>query len=136
VWGQAIEAGRLATTRGVGLYSDAINRLGDDLNARNPKPFVVFPDWGLSMPIAFLTGGRVGMDSVVDLPALRGKLCEGRDVAFAVVTGDRTARIAAWQADLRWDAPAVTPYAQGDGKVVFELATFAGRRDAPACAQR
>jgi hypothetical protein len=135
-WGQAIEARRLAETKGVGLYSDAINRLADDLNARNRKPFVVFPDWGLSMPIAFLTRGTIGMDSVVDVPALRRTLCDGRDVAFAVVTGERAARIAAWQADLGWDAPAVTPYAQADGKVVFALATFGGRRDAPACAQR
>ena len=136
LWGQVIEGRRLAETRGVGLYSDAINRLADDLNAGDRKPFVVFPDWGLSMPIAFLTRGTVGMDSVIDLPALRGKLCEGRDVAFAVVTGDRTARIAGWQADLGWTAPVITRYAQADGKEVFELATFAGRRDAPACAQR
>jgi len=136
VWGQAIEAQRLAETRGVGLYSDAINRMADDLNARNPKPFVLFPDWGLSMPAAFLTHGTVGMDSVVDLPTLRRKLCAGHDVAFAAIDGDRAARIGAWQAGLRWDAPTVTRYAQADGKVLFELATFAGRRDAPACADR
>ena len=55
------EAERLRETHGIALYSDAINRLGADLNALEVKPFVYFPDWGLSMPIAFLTGGTVAM---------------------------------------------------------------------------
>lgn len=134
VGGQIKEAIRLHDLRGAGLYSDAINRLAADLDGRARKPFVYFPDWGLSMPVAFLTGGRIGMDSIENYAAASKMLCEGRDVAVAVITGDRAARIASWQGKLRWDAPAVVAYRQGDGAVVFEVATFGGNRDAPECA--
>ncbi len=67
VGGQVKEGVRLHQTRGVGLYSDAINRLAADLDAAPRKPFVYFPDWGLQMPVALLTGGRVGLDSVENL---------------------------------------------------------------------
>ncbi len=136
VAGQVQEGARLHEARGVGLYSDAINQLATDLDAMNPKPFVYFPDWGLSMPVAFLTGGRVGMDSLEDYAAARRRLCEGRDVALAVVTGDRSARIAAWHEQLNWDAPTVQAYRQADGKVVFEVAKFGGRVGAPGCASK
>ncbi len=132
--GQFGEARRLTETRGVGYFSDAINLLAADLNAMEPKPFVYFPDWGLSMPVAFLTRGTVGMDSVANAASARRMLCDGRDVALAVITGDRTQRIEAWRSELDWSAPATTPYRQADGKVVFELAKLKGRRDAPACA--
>ena len=131
--GQVVEARRLAETRGTGYFSDAINRLAEDLNGQQAKPFLYFPDWGLSMPIAFLTRGTVGMNFIVDVESAGRMLCDGRNVAFAAITGDRAARIANWREQLRWSAPAVTAYAQADGKIVFELATFAGRRDAPAC---
>ncbi len=134
VAGQLMVGQKLAATRGAGLYSDAINRLAADLNAQERKPFVYFPDWGLSMPTAFLTRGTIGMDSLEDFAAARGKLCKGQDVAVAVITGDRGARIAAWQRSLRWEAPATREYRQGDGNVVFELATFRGQADAARCA--
>lgn len=134
VAGQVVEGRRLAETRGVGYFSDAINRLATDLDAATVKPFLVTPDWGLQMPVALMTGGRIGIDSIGNLPAAKAKLCAGRDVAVAFVTGDRDARIAQWQQELRWDAPAVRPYAQADGKVLFALATFTGRKDAPSCA--
>ena len=124
---------RLHETRGSGLYSDAINRLAEDLDGTQRKPFVYFPDWGLSMPVAFLTGGRVGMDSLEDYAEARRKLCEGRDVALAVVTGNRRARIEAWREQLRWDAPTIQVYRQGDGIEVFEVASFTGRAGAPGC---
>lgn len=133
IGGQLHEAGHLRETRGIELYSDAINRLAADLNARERKPFVYFFDWGLSMPIAFLTRGTIGLNTLEDFAAARRMLCAGRDVAFAVITGDRRARVAAWQQRLQWDAPAITEYRQGDGKVVFELATFRGQADAAGC---
>ena len=134
VGGQIKEAIRLHDLRGAGLFSDAINRLAADLDGRARRPFVYFPDWGLSMPVAFLSGGRIGMDSLENYTAARRMLCEGRDVAVAVITGDRAARIAAWQGSLRWEAPSVVAYRQGDGAVVFEVATFRGNRDAATCA--
>jgi len=132
--GQVKEALQLREVRGAGLYSDAINHVAADLAARPTKPYVYLPDWGLYMPVAFLTGGRIALDSLDSYDAARRRLCEGRDVAVALVTGDRAARIAQWQEKLRWDTAAtVIPYRQGDGKVVFELATFSGRRDGPGC---
>jgi hypothetical protein len=133
VGGQVKESLRLQEVRGAGLYSDAINRLAADLLARERRPFAYFPDWGLSMPVAFLTGGRVGMDSLENHEAARRMLCANRDVVVAVVNEDRAARIDAWQRALNWDAPAVDAYRQADGKVVFLLATFRGRRDGPGC---
>jgi len=133
VAGQFREAERLQETRGSGLFSDAINRLAGDLNAMERKPFVYFPDWGLSMPVALLTRGTVGMDSLENYAEARRMLCTGRDVAVAVITGEREARIAGWQQALHWGAPATTTYRQGDGKVVFELATFRGQRGAADC---
>jgi precorrin-6B methylase 2 len=119
--------------RGVGLYSDAINRFAADLAAGPRRTFAYLPDWGLLMPVALLTGGRVGVDSLPSYAAGTRILCEGRDVVVAIVTGDRAARIAQWQRELRWEAPDVVPYRQADGTVVFEAATFRGRRDAPEC---
>jgi hypothetical protein len=127
VGGQVKEALRLHETRGVGLYSDAINRLAADLDRIPGKPFVYFPDWGLSMPVAFLTRGRVGLDTLPSYDAARHRLCNGRDVLVAIVTGDRAARIEEWRQKLQWDPPTVVPYTQADGKVVFEVARFRAR---------
>jgi hypothetical protein len=133
VAGQVGEAQRLADTRGVGLFSDAINRFAADLVEMQPKPFLYVPDWGLAMPVAFLTRGTVGMDSIVAIPNARAMLCAGRDVAFAVIDGDRAARVAGWQHELGWSAPVRAAYAQADGKIVFELATFKGQKSGPGC---
>lgn len=132
--GQFKEGVRLHETRGVGLYSDAINRLAEDLDEARPPPYLFTPDWGLQMPVALLTGGRVAIDSTDNLAGAKQKLCAGTDVAVAFVTGDRYARIEQWRQALRWEPPIAKPYAQADGKVVFVLATFNGRKDAPACA--
>jgi hypothetical protein len=131
--GQVKEAARLHEVRGAGLYSDAINRLAADLDADPRKPVVYFPDWGLFMPVVFLTGGRVATDTMLDVAGARRTLCAGRDVAVALVTGDRAARAAEWRGKLAWDAPTLAPYAQADGKVIFEVARFTGRRDGPGC---
>jgi hypothetical protein len=104
--GQVAEARTLRRTGGVGLMSDAINHLADDLDAMPQKPFVFFPDWGLSLPIAFLTGGRVGMDASADFARARRLLCTGRDVDVALID-DRDARREAWTRALGWDAPQV-----------------------------
>ncbi len=131
--GQISEARNLRDSRGVGLYSDAITQLAVDLDTAKKRPFVYFPDWGLSMPVAFMTGGRVGMDSDVNVDRARKLLCSGSDVAIAAITGDRAARFAAWQQSLTWGAPLRKQYTQGDGKVAFEIATFLGQADNPNC---
>ncbi len=133
--GQVQEGETLARTRGVGLYSDAINRFARDLDTDSRKPFMFFPDWGLSMPVAFLTRGRVGMDTVDNYESARHRLCHGQNVGVALVGPDRDARFAHWQEELRWVPPARTPYAQGDGKVVFELGVFVADPQAASCTQ-
>lgn len=132
--GHREELSKLVATRGVGLYSDAINRLASDLAASPRKPYVVMPDWGLALPIVFLTGGRVHTTWNARPADAKRLLCEGRDVAIALIDGDRAARRDAWRAELGWDAPSVTPYRQADGVPVFDLVTFKGRVDGPSCA--
>ena len=134
VQGHRQEVARLVATRGAGLYSDAVNRLATDLLAQTRRPFVFFPDWGLALPFAFLT--RASVPSTSDgTPELgRRLLCEGRDVAIALIDGDRALRRDEWQARLAWEAPVVRPYRQADGVTVFELVTFTGRVDSPSCA--
>jgi hypothetical protein len=127
VFAQTVEARQLEQTRGVGLMSDAINRFAEDLNRMSRKPFLFLGDWGLSMPIAFLTRGNVGMADTEDFALAREMLCTGHDVAVAFINGDRVARRQIWQRALEMDSPTVTPYKQADGAVVFELVTFSSR---------
>jgi hypothetical protein len=131
--GQFKEALRLHELRGVGLYSDAINRLAADLDSDPRRPVAYFPDWGLFMPVVFMTGGRVATETVEDFANARKTLCAGRDVVAAFITGDRAARAAQWGDKLDWDAPTVVPYTQADGKVVFEIARFTGNRQRTGC---
>jgi hypothetical protein len=130
---QVSEGGTLAATRGVGLMSDAINRFAADINADAHPRWYVFPDWGLALPIAFLTRGTVGITSGDDATQARSRLCAGHDVAVALIDGDRTARRNDWTRRLGWDAPDVVHYAQADGKVVFDLLGYRGRADRLGC---
>jgi len=134
VQGHRQEVAKLVATRGAGLYSDAVNRLATDLLAQTPRPFVFFADWGLALPFAFLTRAAVPSTSEGTPELGRRLLCEGRDIAIALIDGDRALRRDEWQAKLAWDAPVVRPYRQADGVTVFELVTFKGRVDGPSCA--
>jgi len=134
VQGHRQEMAKLVATRGAGLYSDAVNRLATDLLAQTPRPLVFFADWGLALPFAFLTRAAVPSTSEGTPELGRRLLCEGRDVAIALIDGDRALRRDEWQARLAWDAPLVRPYRQADGAAVFELVTFRGRVDGPSCA--
>ena len=131
---QVFEGRALVATRGVGLMSDAINRFAADINAQPHKRWFVFPDWGLALPIAFLTRGSVGITSGDDTAQARSRLCAGTDVAVALIDGDRAARRDDWTRRLGWDAPDVVRYAQADGKVVFDVLGYRGRADGPGCA--
>jgi hypothetical protein len=133
IFGQVAEARRLRETRGVGLMSDAINRFATDLARATPKPFVYFPDWGLAMQVALITRGTVGMNVVEDFIQARAKLCAGRDVAVALIDGDRAARANRWQAELGWSAPTVTHYRQHDGTPLFDYVSFQGDASSDHC---
>lgn len=119
------EIGYLKRTGGVGNFSDAINHLGNDLYAGDHNRLLVLPDWGLFMPTAFLTRASMEMASHEDFELARRRLCEGRDVSVALLGGDRAERFRQWQARLDWTAPQIRGYRQRDGKLIFELATFA-----------
>jgi hypothetical protein len=133
LFGQAAESRQLVATRGVGLMSDAINRFADDINARARKPWFFFPDWGLALPVAFLTRGTVGMTSVGDAASARSMLCTGRDVAVALINGDRVARRNDWTRRIGWTAPSVVSWRQGNGLVVFDVVTYRGDARGPGC---
>jgi hypothetical protein len=132
--GQVELSNRLAETRGKGLLSDAIHRFAADLNAMPEKPFLWFPEPALALPLVMLTRASVPMSDQIDDPEPRRTLCAGRDVAMVRIDGHASApRARQWQANLAWDAPDVTAYAQADGRMVFEVDTFRGRRDGPGC---
>jgi hypothetical protein len=132
--GELRESDQLRATHGVGLYSDAINHLADDLLKSGQKDLVFVPDWGLFMPVAFLTGGHVALvtDAIYELA--RSALCQNRTVAVALINGDREARYAEWRNELGVAPDAISDYRQFDGKVVFQLATFRRKSTTPACA--
>jgi hypothetical protein len=49
---------RLTATGGIGLFSNALNRMSEDALAMSPELVHVFPEWGFGMPFALLTGNR------------------------------------------------------------------------------
>jgi hypothetical protein len=126
---------KLADTHGVGLYSDAIDRFADDVLRTKRDHFVVLPDWGLFMPVVFLTGANVQVASADNFEAARHFLCHQRDVTVGLITGDREARFADYQRRLRWEPPAIEAYKQHDGTVVFEVGTFKANAAAETCRQ-
>ena len=127
------EIAMLQRTGGVATFSDAINRFGSDLAAGTGDDLLAFPDWGLFMPVAFLTHARYEMEPILNEAQLRRALCGGRDVVVGLIDGDRASRARALQDALRWSAPYVHPYRQRDGTIAFEAFRFGGNRNAPGC---
>jgi len=127
------EIGYLKRTGGIGNFSDAINHLGNDLYAGDHNRLLVLPDWGLFMPTAFLTRASMEMADHEDYELARRRLCEGKDVSVALITGDRAARFRQWQDKLDWTAPQIRGYRQRDGKLLFELATFSADDSGGRC---
>ena len=76
VGGQVKEALRLHEVRGVGPLLRRDQQAGRSISMRaRRRPFAYFPDWGLFMPVAFLTGGRIGIDTVASPTTRRGAGC-------------------------------------------------------------
>ena len=118
-----------ATVKAAGIASaDPI----DDFSVRTAEAWFAGQFAGHWHAIVYPGEAPVGLQTL-DVAGARKTLCAGRDVAVAFVTGDRTARIAEWRDKLAWDAPTISPYAQADGKVLFEIAKFPGRRNGPGC---
>jgi len=131
--GNTREIEELRRTGGVGNFSDAINQLGADLFAADHNRLLVLPDWGLYMPTAFLTQASMEIVAHENYELAQRRLCEGKDVVVALVTGDRSERFRQWQTRLHWTAPQVKAYRQRDGEVVFEIAIFSGNDAGGRC---
>jgi putative flippase GtrA len=72
LWQQQPFFERLEQTGGQGKFSDAINHMASDALSMPPHVVHVFPEWGLMMPFAFLTGNqRVYMTEVNAEPIQR-----------------------------------------------------------------
>ena len=123
---------RLAATGGVELYSDAIDRFAWDVDRTAPGAGLHVPEWGLAMPLSYLSDTAFPVRMALDLVALRAEACGGKPqvVAFlgegkegtfdavAAVTGQRLEDVRTWR--------------QRDGKPVFQAARYgAGARCAP-----
>ncbi len=135
------EVATLERTGGVGLYSDAINRLAADLDLASPKPHVYFPDWGLVFPVTLVTRGTLATATDVDAREARRMLCSGRDVAIAVIGDDRSGRIARWAGEFDWKPARIETYRERGGTPLIDLATFSAsdahaRCDVPAAGRR
>ena len=91
------------------------------------------PDWGIQLPTVFLTQASMELIGHEDYDRARSRLCEGKDVAIALITGDRAERFRQWQTRLKWTAQPVVEYRHRDGTVYFELATFDGSNASERC---
>ena len=119
------ELATLERTGGVGLFSDAINRLAADLDRASPKPHVYFPDWGLVFPVLLITRGTLSTATDVDAREARRTLCSGTDVAIAVIGNERSGRIARWAGEFDWKPARIETYRERSGTPLIDLVTFA-----------
>lgn len=125
----------LQHTRGVGLMSDAIDRFAAAQDAERAPPVVVTPDWGLAMPLVTLTEGRVPTTFAMWPELKRRVFCTaGRDLVYAVVAGDRAARIEEWRLWQDFAPPSrIEAWRQADGAVVFAAARFRAQDNQAFC---
>jgi hypothetical protein len=124
----------LNQTGGVGYYSDAIDRFAtDSLSVKDPT-FYLFPDWGVFMSFVMLTHGTLPYGFDFDEKSVRSLLCNGRDVAVALVLGRKLERQRAWTDALDWAEPIVSTYRQRNGPDVLTIARWkTAARPAGAC---
>jgi hypothetical protein len=116
----------LVRSHGRKLFSDAIDRFAADANAL-PEPnnqYYLMPDWGLYMPFHFLTGAKIPHGSALDMQELRNRLCQGKHITVALITGDIPARIGELTQNLKAAEPTQHIYRDHEGTPVFTAATF------------
>jgi hypothetical protein len=117
---------RLRETGGVGLFSDAAVRFAADARREHARDFYVFPDWGLWMQFAFLTGAEIDLATSTEPAKVRALLCAGRDVHIVPIGADREKLLEEWTRALDWSPPARVTYKQRNGVPVFDVATWRG----------
>ncbi len=115
---------KLRENGGVALFSDSVTRFGEEILTQHIDAHHVLPDWGLLMPTIFLTGGRAIIENDAAIGPPRAALCQGHEVRVAIISGDRTQRIADWTRDLRAGEPQVEIFRQRNGPIVFEVADY------------
>jgi hypothetical protein len=117
----------LRATGGVGLMSDAINRFSEDARDR-PSSIYIFPDWGLHMGFAMITGGASEIRTRFDPGAIRKSLSLGRDVVLATIgeeARDRRDRLINSSA---LPAPVLSEVYQRNGIPIIFVATWRGEK--------
>jgi len=114
----------LRATGGVGLASDAIVRFAEQSRRSARQAYFFFPDWGVFMPFAMITEGRVGHETAFEPAAARRMLCGGRDAVLALVHRDGDARLAGWVRSVDWGEPATEAFRQRDGTIVLDVARW------------
>lgn len=114
----------LGRTGGVGYSSDAIAKFAfDSLRVKDPT-FYFFPDWGVFMSFVMLTHGALPYSFDFDVKSARTFLCDGRDVAVALVLGKEPERLHSWTSALGWTEPILSTYRQRNGPDILTVARW------------
>jgi|tagenome__1003787_1003787.scaffolds.fasta_scaffold20963205_2 hypothetical protein len=128
----------LKLTGGVGWFSDAITRFGEEAHVDRGTADYVLPDWGLFFPFVMLTRGEVGVATAFSVQSARHALCSGRSIVVAV-TAQATAapatavsRVSAWTDELGWTPPSLRTYADRTGRTVVTSARWDSKERANA----
>jgi hypothetical protein len=113
---------KLEHTGGVGLFSDAITKFSEQAATQPTGNHYFFPQWGLFMPFAFITGGRVPYSVDIGDPALTKALCKNKPVIIALPGADRRTAMLEYAAKLHASVGETVTHTQRDGKIALETA--------------
>jgi len=114
----------LQSTGGVRLYSKSIDEFARAVDRTAPDATLYTPDWGFSMPLAFLSEATP-VRPIVDAAEIRQEVCAGKPqfVVFAGSGNEAKVRIVADLA--RRPIDELVTWSQRDGVPVFQVARFA-----------
>ena len=114
----------LRATGGIGLYSDALSQFAEDSLTVSTPTHAFFPDWGIYMPFALITGGTIPYSTDFSSAAAHSTLCHHEDVLLALVSDHAPERILTWSDEMSVGQPTITTYRQRDGKPVLTAARW------------
>ena len=114
--------GKLESTGGVELFSDAITNFAEDSRDNDRADYYFFPEWGLFMPFAFITGGKIPYSVEVDDPELQRALCGNKRIMIALPGANRRDTMLEYSEKLRAKLGETMTYTQRDGNVALETA--------------
>jgi hypothetical protein len=126
----------LERTGGVGYYSDAIDQFATDSLKEKDPTFYFFPDWGVSMSFVMLTHGTLPYSFDFDARSAHTSLCNGQDIAVALLLNKDLVRLRNWTEALGRTEPVVSTYRQRNGAPVLTVARWkASPQPAHACSR-